>query len=197
MLLIVSLLAASCADANSSLLKSGENSTEDVSDGSEIEAGSVESAEDETENNKEKAIADLVEKYNDQSENDLEYIEDFDVSDKDSGHYRTEFRLNAFSEALGKSYKADNSIIDIISYERMFGGVEVRVYADNTSFDLCIDLIKFMSLILDEELSENELDETINYITDRKTANGYYYGNLGLTLFGGDADGYDLMLKTD
>lgn len=85
-LLIVSLLAASCADAKSSLLESNENSADDVSDNSEIETEAVESTEDESEDNKEKAIADLVEKYNDLSENDLQYIEDFGVTDKESNH---------------------------------------------------------------------------------------------------------------
>lgn len=102
-----------------------------------------------------------------------------------------------FSEALGKSYKVDESTVDIITYEGMFTGVEVRVYADNVSLNRCIDLIKFMSLTLDKKLTEDELDRAIQYVTDNKTANGYYYGNLGLTLFGSDADGYDLMLKTD
>lgn len=45
-------------------------------------------------------IIDFVSKYNSQATEQLEFCEDFTPSDKDSIHYRTEFRLNAYINIL-------------------------------------------------------------------------------------------------
>ena len=50
---------------------------------------------------------------------------------------------------------------------------------------------------MDEKLTAAELQETITEVSTKKTANGYYYGELGITLFGNDASGYELMIKND
>lgn len=50
---------------------------------------------------------------------------------------------------------------------------------------------------MDESLTAAELQETITEVSTKKTANGYYYGELGITLFGSDANGYELMIKND
>ena len=49
----------------------------------------------------------------------------------------------------------------------------------------------------DAELTAGELQETITEVSTKKTANGYYFGKLGITLFGTDEKGYELMLKND
>lgn len=46
-------------------------------------------------------------------------------------------------------------------------------------------------------MTDATVKETIDYISEKKEANGYYYGELGLLLLGSEAKGYDLMINTD
>ena len=142
-------------------------------------------------------ISNLVTKYNAQSTEQLVFVEDFTPSDRNSGHYRTEFRLTAYKDAVGKSYLLGDKVVDIIASQTIFGGINCRVYTNDTSLDQVIALLQGFSPILDAELTAGELQETITEVSTKKTANGYYFGELGITLFGSDEKGYELMLKND
>lgn len=142
-------------------------------------------------------IVDVISKHNSQATEQLVFVEDFTPSDKDSGHYRTEFRLTAYEDAVGKSYVLGDKVVDIIASQTIFGEINCRVYTNDTSLDQVIALLKVFSPILDEELNDDELKKTIDEVYTEKTANGYYFGKLGITLFGNDESGYELMLKND
>ena len=142
-------------------------------------------------------IGDAVSKYNAQATEQLVFVEDFTPSNKESGHYRTEFRLTAYKDAVGKSYLLGDKVVDIIASQTIFGEINCRVYTNDTSLDQVIALLQGFSPILDETLTDSELQETINEVSTEKTANGYYFGKLGITLFGSDEKGYELMLKND
>ena len=142
-------------------------------------------------------ITNVVDKYNAQSTEQLVYTEDFTPSNRDSSHYRTEFRLAAYENAVGKSYLLGDKIIDLVASETYFGDINFRVYTNDTSLNQVIALVQGMSPIMDEELSNEELQQTIDEVSTKKTANGYYYGKLGITLFGSDVKGYELMIKND
>ena len=58
-------------------------------------------------------------------------------------------------------------------------------------------MIQNASRLLDPTMTDATVKETIDYISDKKEANGYYYGELGLSLLGSEAKGYDLMIKAD
>ena len=146
---------------------------------------------------KEGAIKNLVNGFNNASENKLEYVEDFVVSDKDSGHYRTEFRLNAYSNAVGKSYEFEGQVVDIVSTQSISGDVDIRIYTDGATLAQCEALVQYASKILDSTMSDKTITDTIAYMEDKKEANGYYYGELGLLLLVNDSKGYNLMIKTD
>ena len=60
-----------------------------------------------------------------------------------------------------------------------------------TGLSLCSEFLA----VFDAELTAGELQETITEVSTKKTANGYYFGELGITLFGSDEKGYELMLK--
>ena len=122
----------------------------------------------------------------------LEYVEDFVPSDKSSGHYRTEFRLNAYREAIGKSYKYGDTTVDIILSSS--GSIE-RIYMDGASYEQCEAMIRYASPLLDSTVTETDIQETIDYIAEYKSANGYYYAKLGLLMLGGGDKGYEFMLK--
>lgn len=142
------------------------------------------------------AIDALVENFNAVSDNQLVFSEEFVVSNKDSGHYRTEFRLNAYKNAVGKSYKYNDKTVDIVATEKFLDKIDIRVYSYGITLGQCIELIQYISPQLDTAISDETITETINYVTEHKEANRYY-GELGLTLFGSDKKGYELMIKTD
>ncbi len=142
-------------------------------------------------------ITEVVGKYNSQATEQLVFVEDFTPSDKESGHYRTEFRLTAYEDAEGKSYLLEDKVVDIIASKTIFGEINCRVYTNDTSIDQVISLIQGISPILDETLTDEDLQATIEKISSDKEANGYYYGELGLLLLGNDTKGYELMIKTD
>lgn len=139
-------------------------------------------------------IGNLVTKYNAQSTEQLVFVEDFTPSDRNSGHYRTEFRLNAYSDALGKSYLLGDKVVDIVASQSYMDAVGCRVYTNDTSFEQVIALIKGFSPIMDETLSEDDLQLAIDEISEQKTANGYRFGKIVITLFGSDTKGYELMI---
>lgn len=140
---------------------------------------------------------DIVAQYNAQATEKLVFVEDFTPSNKDSSHYRTEFRLAAYIDAVGKSYLLGDKVVDLVAAPTIFGETDFRVYASGASLDQVIELIQGMSPIMDKSLTAVELQETITEVSTNKRANGYYYGELGMTLLGSDANGYALMIKND
>lgn len=177
------LVVQSEDDLNSEFQGSGNLNDEGVAD-DESEAEEI-------------TIDSLVDSYNSVAENQLVYVEDFEVQNKESGHYRTEFRLGAYEDAIGKSYSMNGKTVDIISRKDMADRQYFRVYAHTESLDSCIELIKFFSPLLDTTISDTTVKEAIDYVNEKKEANGYYYGELGLDLLGNDIEGYNLMIKSD
>lgn len=137
----------------------------------------------------------FIDSFNANSETTLVFVEDFTPSDKSSLHYRTEFRLGAYSDAIGKSYAYEDAVVDLVGRQDMYGNIIIRVYMDGATIDQCVELVKYASPIMDPDIDSSELQETLDYITNNKTANGYYYADLGLLLLGSDSKGYELMLK--
>ncbi len=134
----------------------------------------------------------FINSINANSEINLEFLEDFVPSDKNSGHYKTEFRLSAYADALGKSYKYGDTMVDIILSAR--GEIE-RIYMDDATYEQCENMVRYASRLLDDTATEAEIQKAINYIAENKSANGYYYAGLGLLMLGSDDKGYDFMLK--
>lgn len=143
----------------------------------------------------EDSIVSFINEFNDNSNNTLELVEDFVPSDKSSSHYRTEFRLGAYKNALGKSYSYSNAIVDFVARKDYSGNVVIRIYMDNATLEQCVEMVRIGSPIMDATITEKEIQETVDYITENKEANGYYYADLGLGLLGNDTKGYELMLK--
>ena len=139
----------------------------------------------------------FVKEFNSNNKNSLEFVEDFVPSDKDSPHYRTEFRLMAYEEAIGKSYTYGNATVDIVIRKDYFEDVVMRIYMDSASLKQCIAMIKTASPIMDVSATTNEIQEAVEHIKENKEANGYYYAGLGLGLSGNDKNGYELMLKME
>ncbi|MBE5928265.1 MAG: hypothetical protein E7267_02675 [Lachnospiraceae bacterium] len=142
-------------------------------------------------------IITFVDEFNANNDSTLEYVEDFVPSNKQNPHYRTEFRLAAYENAIGKSYLYGNATVDIVVREDYFGDIDMRLYMDDANLQQCVDMINVASPIMDNTVTDDEVKETVNYIKENKEANGYYYADLGLLLLGNDKKGYEFMLETD
>ena len=137
----------------------------------------------------------FVNEFNSTSSTALEFVEGFKPSDRESGHYRTEFRLGAYSDAIGMAYRYGEATVDIIARKPSFGDGVIRIYMDGASLEQCEQMIWTASPIMDRTATAEEIQNTVDYVDEYKTANGYYYSNLGLLLLGSDVKGYQLMIK--
>lgn len=144
-----------------------------------------------------KVIDSLVDDFNASSDTDLVFVEEFTPSDKESGHYRIEFRLNAYSEATGKSYSYDETTVDIVANTTIFGDVHKRIYMDGATLQQCEDMIKYASVLMYSSVTESDINGAIKEIDEKQEANGYYYGDmkLGLLVLKRGEDSYEFMLK--
>lgn len=133
----------------------------------------------------------LVSQFNDNSDVKLTFVEEFTPQDKSSGHYRTEFRLGAYKDAIGRSYKYDNITVDLIETKPITKTKpDVRLYASGVSLDQCNDIIRASARFFDPTFTEEDIKEITDYMEEHKEANGYYNGGIGV-LYLGD----DLMLQ--
>lgn len=143
----------------------------------------------------ESKMLELVNSFNTSSNVQLIFAEQFSPSDKSSSHYRTEFRLGAYSNAIGKSYTYGETVVDIVGRQSWSGSIIIRVYMNAANLDQCVEIVKYVSPIMDPDIDSTEIQKTIDYIKENKEANGYYYAYLGLLLLGNDTKGYEFMLK--
>ena len=149
-------------------------------------------ANDSTAGSSESAIDSFIAEINKSEDISLEYVENFIPSDKEGGHYRTEFRLNAWKDSTGRSYKYGDSTVDIILSS---SGEIQRIYMDGATLEQCENMIRYTSSLLDSTATEADIQEAVDYIDEHKEANGYYYGKLGLLVLGHGDSGYEFMLK--
>lgn len=181
--LVIGLIGGHSSDTNST-------KAEPITDTSEIQNTTTQK------NTTADYIESLVENYNSKATEKLSFVEQFDVQNKESSHYRTEFRLTAFSNSIGKTYKLGKYQLDIIVLQNTFGNFDIRVYSDGIPLEQCSNLVKNFSPLLDVNMDKETVNDAVDYINENKEANGYYYGDLGLLLLGNDEKGYDLMIST-
>lgn len=105
------------------------------------------------------ALDSFVEQFNSNSETKLVYVEDFDPQDKSSGHYRTAFRLGAYKDSVGRSFKYNDLTIDLITTKPLTGNPAIRLYSDGGSLDDCNAIIASSTLFFDSTFSESDIKE--------------------------------------
>ena len=130
-------------------------------------------ANDSTAGSSESAIDSFIAEINKSEDISLEYVENFIPSDKEGGHYRNEFRLNALKDSTGKSYKYGDSTVDIILSS---SGEIQRIYMDGATLEQCENMIRYASSLLDSTATDADIQEGVDYIDEHIEAKGYYYG---------------------
>ena len=66
---------------------------------------------------------------------------------------------------------------------------------DGATYEQCENMIRYASPLLDSTATDSDVQEAVDYISENKSANGYYYAKLGLVMLGGGDKGYEFMLK--
>ncbi len=109
-----------------------------------------------------------IEKYNSLANCQIINLSVFDLHDKSSQHYRTEFRLKAFENATARTGTLDSNIIDIIDYSSfsLTNSYNIRIYANISNKDIVKEFIRISSQIFDSTITENDLEEVYNNIND-------------------------------
>ena len=136
----------------------------------------------------------FIAEFNKNSDVSLVYSEDFIPSEKSSDHYRTEFRLAAYADSIGKSFSFEDARVDFIISKKNSGVYIDRIYLDGGTLELCKKMIEYAAPLRDENISAADIKDTLEYIDKRKEANGYYLGDIAVLLLGNDTKGYSLML---
>lgn len=131
-------------------------------------------------------IDDYLSKFNQLSSHTIENLSYFDLHDRLSSHYRTEFRLYAFKDALAETGTLDNNIIDIIDYSSfsLSNSCNLRIYTSISNIDIKKEFIKISCQIFDSTITENDLQKIYNNINDYRFTlgknnyiQGYVQGN--------------------
>lgn len=119
-------------------------------------------------------------------------VVEVDVTDKESGHYRTEFRLGAFKGAIAKTGKIGDIVIDIVSCGRQQD--ELRVYADGITPEQAVEIVKYAAPIMDPDVPNEELQNVLDFLSGINDYHNGYFGELCMTF--NEIHG-QLMLRTD
>lgn len=115
--------------------------------------------------NTENLINIFVDDFNMKSSNKIIDLKDFDVNDKNSGYYRTEFRLAAFENAIGKVGSISGNAVVFVNYSsKNFQTKNFRIYATVNDKTLIKEILKYSVEILDKSVSNQDIENIFTYI---------------------------------
>ena len=134
----------------------------------------------------------FIEEYNATAPTPITDAVEIDVTDKESGHYRTEFRLDAFKDSIAKTGKIGDIVIDVVNCGWLKD--ELRIYADNITPEQAVEIVKYAAPVMDPDVPNDELQDVLDYLSGTKDYHNGYFGNLCMTyneIYG------QLMLRTN
>ena len=136
----------------------------------------------------------------------LAQITDISEMDIHGDDYRTEFRLNAFKNAVGKKCTVDSSYIEIVNYgtwsnAKMLVGKDKFCFNDEINNPINKDTELFTSIIhiLDNTISDDEINEICDSLNDNDQnfllgKGNYITGYIISNYKDGVIGGYDMMI---
>lgn len=200
LILIMACSMAACSGENGNTtsrdeIMQQETQSDGQDSGSHEDKEDIEQVESETPPVELSKVDLFIDEYNKAAATPITDISEIDVTNKESGHYRTEFRLGAFADAYAKTGLIGDIVVDIVGYG--WDKEDIRIYADGISLEQAKEIIKVASPILDTTLSESDIQDVMTYLDENQEANGYYYGDIGLILLGKYKESYELMLKAE
>ncbi|MBE5924891.1 MAG: zinc ribbon domain-containing protein [Lachnospiraceae bacterium] len=119
----------------------------------------------------------FIEKYNEIADNKITNPVEIDI--KDSEHYRTEYRLTAFNNAVAKQCSVGGTYIDIVNYGSMHND-EIRMYLNTDDEELAISVFTSVTKVLDNTITDEELSDAVENLKSDKSNNvvndiNYYF----------------------
>lgn len=100
--------------------------------------------------------------------------EEIDIA-SGSEHYRTEYRLTPFRNAVAKQAKIGDATVDIIAYGS-FSNDSLRVYVSTESEDFAVEVFTNIAKMMYPDVTSNDLDEAVKELRERD--NGAYLDDL-------------------
>ena len=127
----------------------------------------------------------FIEEYNATAENKLSNPTEIDI--QASEHYRTEYRLNAFKNAVAKQCSISDTVVDIVNY----GGLSndsIRMYLTTDNEELAISFFDTAAKVLDSSATDQMISEANDNIRDESNGNylndiSYYFSKIQHSLF--------------
>ena len=92
----------------------------------------------------------------------IENLVTYNAQDKESGYYRTEFRLNAFENNTSIHGTIGNSTVDLINYGSLNEKDKFRFYASIENEEQMKEIFKSAINVIDSSISDDEINEEIN-----------------------------------
>lgn len=142
------------------------------------------------------AIDKFIELYNNSASIPIDSITKMDIQGDD---YKTEFRLNAYKNAVGKKGAISDSLVEIVNYGS-WSNDSIRIYIYATSLDSAIDIYTSTVHIFDNSITNEEIVESYSSLNTTGTTNiylgssGYISGYIGCDYSNGGIVGYDVMI---
>ena len=159
----------------------------------------VDSGAEDNQETKKNYLEDFVSKFNELSDTPITERESFDPTNRESGYYRHEYRLNAWEGSVGEVGKIGGLIVEITNYGS-YGGFydendSLRVYLTTNTIDEMASKIPALIKALDSSITESEIQEVLNGIKETSfSQETFYIGDIDTILFLKQSNSYELML---
>lgn len=138
------------------------------------------------------AVVELfIELYNKTAETSIADLENMDIHGDD---YKTEYRLNAFKNAVGQKGNIGSNNIEVVNYG-VWDNDNIRIYARVDTHDAAIEMVYSIIHILDSSVTDDQIAEDVStehsiLLGDDNQITGY----IGPDYADGGIVGYDLMI---
>lgn len=110
----------------------------------------------------------FIEKYNTIAATPMTEPVIINIRDKDSEHYRTEYRT--LSNALAKQCKIGDATIDIVSTDDFLSGSNIRIYLHTESVDFAGKVFSTIVKLVYPEITDNELSNARNQLNQESSS---------------------------
>lgn len=123
------------------------------------------------------AVSAFIEQYNKIADIPITNPNEIDIHA--SEYYRTEFRLNAFKNAVAKRCSIGEATIDIINYGNMAND-SIRFYLSTDNEEFAIQVFKTAVSIFDPSATDEEINKAVEDIRNHTSSGvlnriGFYY----------------------
>lgn len=185
LILIISLSACGEVEVPSS-------ETEQIN---EVETATVEEIEPE-----ELSLIDkFVTTFNELSSIPITEITSFEPTDRESGYYRHEYRLDDWDGSVGEVGKVGEHTIEITNYGLCGGFYDennyLRIYLTTDTIEQMIEKIPALVKALDSSVTEDEIKEVQEGISDTSfSQETFYIADINTILFLKQNNSYQIML---